>query len=146
MKKYSILIILLCCLAGWGTYFLVKMCFARTYYNRGVTFTRSGLHEKALESYEKAIKWEPRYAEAWCSKAVVLLRLGRANEALNAIERATELTPDYPFVWNSKAWLLEGLGRTEEAKEAYKRMGACKKSRETNNNKIKLLRVYGRAK
>jgi tetratricopeptide (TPR) repeat protein len=140
MKKYSILIVLLCCLAGWGTYYFVKLCFARTYYNKGVALARTDSYEKALAFYDKATKWDPRYAEAWGSKAVLLLRLGRAEDALKAIEKATELTPDYPFVWNSKAWLLERLGRTEEAKQAYERMRACKKTRSSNNKFKQIIR------
>ncbi|MDD2889711.1 MAG: tetratricopeptide repeat protein [bacterium] len=137
MKKSIFLIIIICCLAGWGTYYLVKLCFARTYYNRGVALAKNELYEESISSYEKAIKCEPHYVEAWCSKAISFFRLGKYDEALKAVERATELAPDYPFVWNSKAWLLETLGRKEEAKEAYKKMAACKKSRAAKN-KIKL--------
>lgn len=68
----------------WGHRELV----ADLYHSRGNHFFEGGDLEKAIESYSKAIKMNPRYTKAYLNKGLALCELGREEEARRVLERA----------------------------------------------------------
>ncbi|WP_048056466.1 tetratricopeptide repeat protein [Methanocaldococcus fervens] len=54
---------------------------AEYYYKKGVEIGNKGDVEKALEYFNKAIKLNPFYIDAWFNKALALRILGRYEEA-----------------------------------------------------------------
>lgn len=58
--------------------------------NKGVTLSRLGKYDEALEAYDQALRIDPDYPNAWNNKGVVLSRLGKYPEALEAFDRALQ--------------------------------------------------------
>ena len=49
---------------------------------------------KALLDYDKAIEYEPEYAESYINRAILLKAMGRIGEAREDYAKAIELKPD----------------------------------------------------
>ncbi|MGB9869822.1 tetratricopeptide repeat protein, partial [Methanothermobacter sp.] len=63
-------------------------------FNIGFCFSKNKEHQKALEQYNKALKINPKYAEAWNNKGAALKELKRYKEALKCYEKVTQLDPE----------------------------------------------------
>lgn len=70
---------------------------------------------EAMQYYDKAIKINPRNAEAWSGKGTALANLKRSNEAISCYDKAIEVNPRYAGVWFSKGNTFIDLGRYNEA-------------------------------
>lgn len=60
------------------------------YTNRGVAYSRKGLHAAAIADFNQAIELNPHIAGIHLNKGSALERMGRANEAMNAYKRVIE--------------------------------------------------------
>ena len=97
--------------------------YADAHHLLGLCFALIESRDQALESFDNALRLNPRYVEAHLNRAVVLSDLGRPREAEEALARAQELgRPDstgFPtMVANRLANMHAELGR------AYREAGA----------------------
>lgn len=53
-------------------------------------------YDQALLSYQKALKIDPEYADAYNNLGVLYYKKGRYGEAIEELKKAIEITPDYP--------------------------------------------------
>jgi len=61
---------------------------------RGITkvsLSNLGKHKGAIECYDRAIKIDPNYKEAWNGKGVSLRKLGQQKDADRCFAKAIEL-------------------------------------------------------
>ena len=72
--------------------------------NDGNTYIRKKQWEKALQSYDLAIKYNSNFAKAYYGKGLALRQLNKYNEALKAYQKATQIDPLY-----SQAYLAMGI-------------------------------------
>jgi len=84
---------------------------------KGNEFYYKNEYEKSIECYDKALKIDSKYAEAWGNKGVALTDLGKYKEGIEYIDKALEIDPNDATVWNSKAAALNNLGKYNEAIE-----------------------------
>ena len=47
--------------------------------------------EDAIASYDKALRIDPDYADAWFNKGMILKKMGRSKEATECIEKSIDL-------------------------------------------------------
>jgi Tfp pilus assembly protein PilF len=78
-----------------------------------------GKHNEAIEYFDKAIKIDPNYADAWNNKGVALKNLGKHNEAIECYDKAIKIDPNYALAWNNKGLALYNLGKYNESIECY---------------------------
>jgi tetratricopeptide (TPR) repeat protein len=71
--------------------------------------------DQAIETYERALKLNPRYWYAGYNYAVLLLQAGRFEEALVWFNLCDELQPNHPLTLNKRSEALYNLNRFEEA-------------------------------
>ncbi len=55
-------------------------------------------YDQAIFSYQKALKIDPHYADAYNNLGVLYYKKGKYREAIEELKKATEITPDYPGV------------------------------------------------
>jgi adenylate cyclase len=67
------------------------------YFVRGLAYRESGEYVKALVEAEKAIEYDPNYANAHILLATLLYFAGRPEEGLERILKAMEINPHHPF-------------------------------------------------
>ena len=67
------------------------------YFVRGLAYREQGEYVKALVEAEKAIQYDPNYANAHVLLATLLYYAGRPEEGLKRIQRAIQLNPHHPY-------------------------------------------------
>jgi len=76
-------------------------------------------YNKAIASYDQALKFKPDDHEVWYSRGNALRNLGRFEEAIASYDQALKFKPDDHEVWNNRGYALDELGRNEEAIVSY---------------------------
>jgi len=85
------------------------------YHNLGAVYGKEGENEQACRMYEKAIKLNPRYANAYYSLGVTLKELGRLNDAIEMLKKAIVLDPSHVESYNNLGVALQEKGELEDA-------------------------------
>jgi adenylate cyclase len=67
------------------------------YFVRGLAYREQGEYVKALVEAEKAIAYDPNYANAHVLLATLLYYAGRPEEGLARIQKAIQLNPHHPY-------------------------------------------------
>lgn len=80
-----------------------------------------GEYQTALSKFDKAIKADPKNAEAYLAKADAAVLVPKvAQEEIEALyKKAIELQPDNPFIYQSYAAFCMDIGKFNEAEGAY---------------------------
>lgn len=92
---------------------------ASYWFEEANNLSKGGSYEEAIVYYDKAIKINQSYAEAWNGKGLALAYQKNYEEALACYEKATDINPLYADAWNNKGWSLEELIKYEEAIQCY---------------------------
>ena len=70
-----------------------------------------GQWREAVADYDRVLKTQPSYAEAWCNRGVALQRLGDFGSALTSFERALQLRETYAEAHCNRGACLRELKR-----------------------------------
>jgi adenylate cyclase len=93
--------------------------------NRGWVYQIAGLPEKAIQSFERAIRMspiDPLLYRAFTGMGMALIELRRFDEAIVAGKRAQHQNPSYPSAYRCLTSVFAHLGRYAEASEAVARL------------------------
>jgi tetratricopeptide (TPR) repeat protein len=96
------------------------------YFEEGLKLQEAGDYKEASKQYEKAVRADASYAEAWSNLGYTYRKQGFFNKAVKAYKKAIKLSPDL-------AEAHEYLG------EAYAEMGKF----DLAENELKILRRLG---
>lgn len=94
---------------------------ADSWIRRGMACTRRRKYATAIESFDRALEFEPDSVEALLCRGNALYALDRHGEALAAYDRALEKAPDRPGLHLARSNALAALGRRDEAAAAFAR-------------------------
>jgi tetratricopeptide (TPR) repeat protein len=78
-------------------------------------------YDDAIAAFDKAIAFDPQYAEAWNHKGSVLALSKRYAEAFAVFDRAIAIQPQYHQAWFNRGLLLVEMGAYGTAVESYER-------------------------
>lgn len=92
---------------------------ATEWYHEGENLYAQGKYEEAINAFDKAIEFDPKYIDAYYWKGLALNDLGRFEEALKAYDKATMLDSGDYRIWGAKGNTFYDLGRYEEAIKEY---------------------------
>ena len=90
------------------------------YFVKGLAYRESNEYVKALVEAEKAIEYDPNYANAHLLLATLLYYAGRPREGLERIRKAIQINPHHPYNYTfhlGQAYYT--LGRYDEAIDAF---------------------------
>lgn len=95
---------------------VLDQSLAKAWCNRGQAFLELQQHEKAIDSYERALHLECRNCSSgWLSKGRALQSLGRHLEAISCFDEALKLRPDFWQALQNKSFSLLLLDQDKEA-------------------------------
>ena len=66
----------------------------QSYYNLGLAYYQSGQIEKAIVAYQKAIKLEPNFADAYGGLGIIYWRSGNLDDAIRHCQKAIKIAPE----------------------------------------------------
>jgi protein O-GlcNAc transferase len=85
--------------------------------NLGVLFYNLRRFKEAADEYQKAVKINPQYAEAWANLGNAFKDLQQSALALKAYEKALELNPDFAWALSCMAHIQQKLANPTKAIE-----------------------------
>ncbi len=88
---------------------------------QGDFFAAAGMYQKALDSYDQAIKLKPNLYEAWLAKGKTLTQLDQAQTALKALDKALQIRPQSYMALQAKGSVHQNQGNLTEAIALYDR-------------------------
>ncbi len=94
---------------------------ARLNLELGMAYMEKKDYEKAMKRLQKAIKIDPRYADAHNAIAILYSRLGEDEKAGTHFKKAVELAPDDPGALNNYGQYLCSHDQREQAETMFKR-------------------------
>ena len=75
--------------------------------------------DAAIESYEKALKIQPGYADAYYNMGIAYKNKGNLEAAIDCYNQALKIKPDYAEAYNNMANALKDNGNLEAAIDCY---------------------------
>lgn len=114
-------------------------------YEFGMYYENLGRHIEAIIAFDKALKINPKFTEAWHGKGAALYKLGRFDSAMECFDKALEINPNFVEAWNNKGTALYNLGKRDSAMECFdKALKLNPKFTEARHNKRIALGSIGR--
>jgi Tfp pilus assembly protein PilF len=92
------------------------------YRNLGLAHIREGRPELGAIELEKAISFDPEYAEAHSGLGFALQRQGKLDEAIGHFQKALALKPELDEAHNNLGAILLQQGRLDEAIEHFRQV------------------------
>ena len=90
---------------------------ARTHVDEGVQYFAVGQYERALKSYGKAIRLNPKNASAYNKRGVTYLSLRQYDKAIQDFDEAIRLHPENPSAYHNRGIAYEVLGNSLQAEQ-----------------------------
>ena len=89
------------------------------WFNLGLKQVSGKEFDKAIVSWEKALKINPNLSEAWHNRGSALGRLGRYPEAVESFQKALAIDPNNYQAWNDRAHALYQLEKWAAAADSW---------------------------
>ena len=86
-----------------AAYFVFGFTRAISWYNRGAANLAKGDYDQAVACFSKAIRIEPRFAEAYCNRGTAYYEKGYFDAAISDFSRAIEIEPDFAQAYYNRA-------------------------------------------
>jgi len=83
---------------------------AKSYNNRGLTYSKLGNYEDAIADYTRAIRIDPDYANAYGNRGVAYNELGNYKDAIDDYTKAIRIDPDYASAYKNRGISKENAG------------------------------------
>lgn len=95
---------------------------AQDYYQRGNNYANVNRYPEAIEEYNKALRLNPYYKEAYNKLGVAYLSQKLPQKAQNCINKAITLDPNYIEAYNNLGQVYEFLDKLTKAEDIYRRI------------------------
>lgn len=95
---------------------------AEVWFDRGVEQCLAGDFEKAIASFDKAVKFKPDFHQAWFNRGIALGNLKKFKKAIESYDKAVEFKPDYYEAWYIQGVALFKLEKFEEAIASFNKV------------------------
>ena len=87
----------------------------------GAVLAEQNKPQEALENYNKSIKINPNYTQAYNNLGVCLYRLGKINEAIQCYQKAIEIEPNHADAHNNLGAAFKELGEHEKSMACFQK-------------------------
>ena len=95
MKRNSLFKLVAVVVAVIAIYLAFDINRSASQYNRGATHMAEGQYDQAITCFNKAIKLEEKFPEAYCNRGTAYYETHRYDEAIRDFDRAIELRPEF---------------------------------------------------
>src|SRR6185436_8541148 len=88
-------------------------------FQEGVKFQRAGKYKEAIAAYDRAIKADPKGAEAYVGRGSALAKTGQHERALKDYDEALRLNPNLADAYFLRGNAHNGLKQYQDAVRDY---------------------------
>jgi len=88
-------------------------------YDEGARLLREGQHKDAIPAFDKAVRLNPRYAEAYNARGVTYNEMAQYERAVKDYDAALSLNPKYAEAYFNRGNAYNDLGQAEKALKDY---------------------------
>jgi tetratricopeptide (TPR) repeat protein len=85
-----------------------------------MSYVKRGMYREAVETFKKAVKVHPNFAEAHYNLGVAYEKIGKYEDAIEACKKVIRITPNYAMAYNHLGVVYTRLRMYWEAVEAHK--------------------------
>jgi tetratricopeptide (TPR) repeat protein len=100
-KKWFIAVTVIVLLMA--AYFVFGFTRAVSWYNRGAAHAAKGEYDQAIACFDKAIRIEPSFAEAYCNRGTAYYEKGQFDAAISDFSKAIEIEPEFAQAYYNRA-------------------------------------------
>jgi len=93
---------------------------ARPYVNLGFAYLESGQYDKAIETTQKGIDLDPKFAGAYYNLGIIYQKMGDLDKAIAMGKKSQEIDPELHMADFLLGSIYFENGRLEEAAETYR--------------------------
>jgi len=90
---------------------------ARTYVEKGIEYFSLSQYEKAIKSYDKAIRLNPKTANVYNKRGVAYQALGQYDKAIQDYDEAIRLHPENASAYHNRGLAYEALGNSLQGEQ-----------------------------
>ena len=90
---------------------------ARTYIEKGIEYFAFSQYEKAIKSYDKAIRLNPKTANAYNKRGVAYQSLGQYDKAIQDYDEVIRLDPENASAYHNRGIAYKALGNSLQAEQ-----------------------------
>ncbi len=118
-------ILLLTCALSFGVACSPESSFesvqqeARAHINKGIEYYALGQYEKAIQSYDNAIRLDPENGSAYNKRGVARAVLGQYGKAILSYDNAIRLDPENGSAYYNRGYAFEALGNSIKAEQDF---------------------------
>lgn len=76
------------------------------FFQKGLYLNRTAVYDAAVISYDRVVKLQPDYSDAWYNRGNALYHLKRYKEAIASYDQALEYEPGFSEAWNNRGSAL----------------------------------------
>jgi tetratricopeptide (TPR) repeat protein len=98
---------------------LRNKALAKSFYNKGNAYIRSGQFQQAIDAYRIALDCDPKFADAWYNLGIAFGGLGQSEEAIWACNQTLAVDPNYAAAYYNLGVNYTDQGKYQEAIESY---------------------------
>ncbi|KPL04430.1 MAG: hypothetical protein AMJ90_00990 [candidate division Zixibacteria bacterium SM23_73_2] len=95
---------------------------AQRYYNKGFTYHKQGNFNQAIDSYMKALSFNPEHLQASLNLATAYIQAGRLKEGEKELNQLYTRNPEDPKIIFNYALLLYQIGEFDDAKTKLQKL------------------------
>jgi tetratricopeptide (TPR) repeat protein len=92
-----------------------------SHFNRGIVYSKMGLHDKAIDDYNKVIELNPDYAEAYNNRGWAYIQKGLFDRAIQDCNKAIVLDPEMAAAYHTRGVSYTHIGLLDKAKTDFQR-------------------------
>lgn len=100
----------------------IKGKISHNYYNLGLHYFKQKNYGRALQLFDKAIKYESGKYEPYHDKGVTYFMLNNYEQALIEFDKALAINPRFLKAYNSKAAAYDKMGKYDKEIEMYQKL------------------------
>ena len=92
---------------------------ARAHINKGIEYYSLGQNEKAIQSYDNAIRLDPKNGSTYNKRGVVRAVLGQYGKAILSYDNAIRLDPENGSAYYNRGSAFKALGNSIKAEQDF---------------------------
>jgi len=93
--------------------------FAAQWFHLAMLYTKKCQYKKAIEAYQKMLRFDAGNAEVWNELGVLYIRMNAHKESIDSLSKAIELNPEYGEACLNLAYAYAKTGKHQESIPFY---------------------------